>query len=160
MRLWLAEAVYRESLPCSRERLEGELLPAHAAYIPKVFGLRIVNGLIALRHEDDPSAETLQRRLCGLNGHRARHEDGRHGVRPDNHVAKRNDRVRTGQFRRIAVRKSVLVGQSSISKKNYVSNPYMGAIPCVSSRSCRFSARFCLLRRIGAAYSPRFGCSP
>ena len=33
MRLWLAEAVYRESLPCSRERLEGELLPAHAAYI-------------------------------------------------------------------------------------------------------------------------------
>src|SRR5699024_9257812 len=33
MKLWLAEAVYRESLPCSRETLEGELLPAHAAYI-------------------------------------------------------------------------------------------------------------------------------
>ena len=33
MKLFLAEAIYRDPLPCPRERLEGELLPAHAAYI-------------------------------------------------------------------------------------------------------------------------------
>ena len=33
MKLFLAEAIYRDPLPGPRERLEGELLPAHAAYI-------------------------------------------------------------------------------------------------------------------------------
>ena len=80
------------------KRLDGTIRQAQqlinfAAHgdVPEIFGSRRVDALVALRQKDHPPGMNAHGGFGGQNRQRTAHEDRRHRVRNDHHVAQRDN---------------------------------------------------------------------